>query len=174
MTSDRRDIHPDVLLRLEQVARHCRNIRLVRSLVRFGWVTFLLTALCTVLLAVASLDSGPVLAGLFVFSELIAFWRCVVRPLREPLTLKRIALFMDKMHPELEDRMSTAVDLGSHGNELASPWIIEQFLEETTPIVRESSAWRATWLEAKHLRNRPENQHFPKRAAQNPAHSTRF
>ena len=106
---------------------------------RFGWVTFLLTALCTVLLAVTSLDSGPVLAGLFVFSELIAFWRCVVRPLRDPLTLKRVALFMDEMHPELEDRMSTAVDLGSHGNELASPWIIEQFLEETTPIVRESS-----------------------------------
>ena len=148
-------MHPELRRRILEVARQCRRTRWIRCWVRFGGVTLGLTCLVTALLALLTPDGpvAPYLLASFAVAEAAALWRWVIRPLRKPITMEQVALFIDERHPELENRIVSAVEFSEQENEFEkggqstrsetrlgqSPFFVQKFLEETFPIVRSTS-----------------------------------
>ena len=108
---------------------------------QFGWILFGATCVFTLLLAVLSPDGkmGGVLFTAYVISITCSAAVIVYRALRDPVTLEQVALYIDEHHPELENRITSALDLATEEHPGASPWLIERFLQETVPIVRATS-----------------------------------
>ena len=133
-------MRPELRLRIQAVARQCRRARRARCRARFALATLLCTALATGLFWLVPPDAGGrlVFAG-YLLAELAAMLWFYFLPLRKPITDEQVALFIDERHPELQDRMISAVEFSANLPEEASAWIAKQFLEETTPLVRHAS-----------------------------------
>ncbi len=134
-------MHPELRRRVMEIARGCRRRRWMAHLKQFGWILFGLTCAFTLLLAILSLDSktGGLLFTAYVISIACSGAVIIYRALRDPVTLQQVALYIDEHHPELENRITSALDLTTGEHPGASPWLIERFLEETVPIVRTTS-----------------------------------
>ena len=134
-------MHPELRWRVMEVAAQCRRRRWMGRLKQFGWIVFGLTCAFTLLLALLSPDgkTGGVLFTAYLASVLCSGGVLIYRALREPATLQQVALYIDEHHPELENRITSALDLGTEEHPGASTWLIERFLEETVPLVRTTS-----------------------------------
>ena len=141
MGRDPKLMHPELRRRVMEVAGRCRRRRWMARLKQFGWLFFGLTCVFTLLLAILSPDgrTGGVLFTAYVMSIISSGVIIFYRALREPVTLQQVALYIDEHHPELENRITSALDLATEDHPGASEWLIERFLEETVPIVRTTS-----------------------------------
>jgi hypothetical protein len=131
----------NVEIAVSEVTAHYRRRLRVRGWLRFGVATFALLALGTLVLAWIGNGGSPAAANtaiaLFAILLSTAAWYWIVRPMSLPIPAKQIALYIDQSHPELENRIVSAIEFGQSLTEdapredTASLWMIERFLEET-------------------------------------------
>ena len=146
--------------RLEPVLRRLRQ-RIRRMLATRGILISGVTALAG-LLVIAALD--------YAFSPLPSFirWMCPLvwlaaiattayvslwRALRQPLDLVRIARWLENRHPELDERVSTVLEVSGHSDSGTSTRLLEElakeaasFLIEIDPQVEVSARRVRRWL----------------------------
>ncbi len=134
-------LHPEVRWYIEDVAREVRRRRWMGAAQRFGWIAFVLTGVFTLTLwlTAASGAAGLIVVGIFAAALVAGAVSCVIPVLRKPVAIEQVALFIDERHPELESRISTALDLTTHNREGVSAWLTEKFLEESLERVRATS-----------------------------------
>ncbi|MFQ5604184.1 MAG: DUF4175 family protein [bacterium] len=119
--------------RITQVFRRWRKLILIR-----GGAKVLLTLIGTLLLAFALdtffvLNNSIRLAMLLVSAAvfLMLFYRELLRPLRRAPSANQIARYIEERHPELEDRLVSAVELGGADDPRISAQILNKLLEDT-------------------------------------------
>jgi len=134
-------IHPEVRWYVEDVARQVHRRHWFGAAKRFGWAMFGLTGLFSAALWLtgATGTAGLVLAGLYVAALAAAAIAFAIPVLRRKVSLEQVALYIDERHPELESRISSALDLTLHDKEGVSAWLTEKFLEESLDRVRATS-----------------------------------
>lgn len=105
---------PPILNKLDAMIRRVRRLLFVRGL--FATLAVALTCLLVIMAidATITLFSSTVrwalsLTGLAI--TLVAAWWFLVRPLSRKLTLTHMARILEIRHPELQERISTAVEL---------------------------------------------------------------
>lgn len=130
-------MHPELRDRLETVAKQVRRRQWMGRLKQFGWLAFGITWVFTGLLAVFSPDgrAGTILFVAYASSIVLSAGFILYRWSRRPITLEQVALYIDEHHPELENRIASALNLATDRPAGASKWLIERFVEETVPIV---------------------------------------
>ena len=112
------NLPPEITGRLRAMIRRVRRIILIR-----GTLTSVAVLLgCS--LTIMAIDAGVMIfssavrwllsAGALAF-VLATAWRSLVRPLMRPLTLTRMARVLETRHPELQERISSALELLSMG-----------------------------------------------------------
>ncbi|MCH8332624.1 hypothetical protein IIC65_01710, partial [Candidatus Sumerlaeota bacterium] len=142
MSKSRHDLAPELEFKINQVDLLCRRRRWIRCWVRFGIATLALTVLFTALLGFSAWLEVPGIIPfvLFGLAECVAGWILLYRPLRVPMSLRQVALYIDESHPELENRILSAVEFSSGAyDDTSSPWLIEQFLQESRSFSRRIS-----------------------------------
>jgi hypothetical protein len=114
----------------------------------FGASTVLILVLGTLVLsAVADSSDGVRNAIIFfvVLLEAAAAWYWLIYRLRQPVSLTQLALYIDQMHPELQNRIVSAVEFSGlerktpssqTDGDARSAWMIEKFLEDTDLVAR--------------------------------------
>ncbi|MFB3785930.1 MAG: hypothetical protein ACE15F_06125 [bacterium] len=126
---------------IQQVANQYSCAMVLRGLVRVGQATAGLILLFSLLLS--GLQGWEVSRGwlllLFLACEGWAVWYWFYRPLREPVAPQRIALYIEENHPELENRIISAVEFRKGDNRGSSAWMIEQFFKESEQFTRRIS-----------------------------------
>ncbi len=134
-------LHPEVRWYIEDVARQVRRRRWMGAARRFGWMAFALTGVFTLSLwlSAATGAAGLLVAAIFAAALIAGAVSCALPVLRKPVALEQIALFIDERHPELESRITTALDLATHDREGVSEWLTEKFFEESLERVRATS-----------------------------------
>ncbi len=134
-------IHPEVRWYVEDVARQVHRRHWFGAAKRFGWAMFGLTGLFSgaLWLTGATGAAGLVLAAIYVAALVACAIVFSIPVLRHRVSLEQVAQYIDEKHPELESRMSTALDLSLHDKEGVSEWLTEKFLEESLDRVRSAS-----------------------------------
>lgn len=136
MSSFNSALPPLLEMELVRALRRYRRLRVLRSSMKFflvllpsacaiGGLAYLWLPLPNALLASA-------IGGLALLSALWAFWPL----LSNPLSLRDIATFIDHQHPDLQDRLLSAVALSEKGGEVPSAWMLEHFLADTQHRVK--------------------------------------
>ena len=141
MSNEGNPLHPELRWTLEEVAQHCRRVRRIRCWWRFALLAFGFTALGTGLLALGP-GSGAwpqFIGAVYVVAMVVAVFRWLILPFRTAITLEQVALYIDEHHPELENRIVSVVDFTIDAPKGASDWIVRQFMEDTIPVVRQTS-----------------------------------
>lgn len=116
--------------------RRYRRLRLLRASLKFfvvllpslcalGGLAFYLNPLPPSVL-IAALALLAVVAGVWAYAPVIA----------RPMSLRDVASFIDRQHPDLQDRVLSAVVLAESGDGVPSAWMLENFLAETQQRVR--------------------------------------
>ncbi len=116
-----------------QVARRCRRRRLLQCGFRFGLASLALAAVFTFILAAVAAQ-GPLryaALGLFAAAEITAAWLLMLRPLRRPISLQQAALLIDERHPELEQRIITAIECSESRTDAQSAWLVARLIEDS-------------------------------------------
>ncbi|MBP5226224.1 MAG: hypothetical protein J6336_02450 [Kiritimatiellae bacterium] len=105
--------------------------RLARMIARVRWVLFIrgifavLAVAVVGILAVMAIDAAVVLIhpaarwGLSLavaVMTLLTAWTALIRPLCQKLSLTRIARILETRHPELQERISSTIELCEHGD----------------------------------------------------------
>ncbi len=132
---------PKLNAKIRQVANQYSCVQSLRIWVRFGLVTLgfvFLFSLLLFLFQALGLSRGWLIVS-FVLAESVAWWRCVYCPLKRSVTLQQIALYMEEKHPELDNRLVSAMDFRENRNTTCSQWMLEQFFEETESLTRQFS-----------------------------------
>ncbi|MCX8036393.1 MAG: hypothetical protein N3D11_04925 [Candidatus Sumerlaeia bacterium] len=116
-----------------EVARRCRRRRLLQCSFRFGLASLTLVAVFTFILATVAPQGAMRYIALAVFgaAEIAAAWLLVVRPLRCPISLQQAALLIDERHPELEQRIITAIECSESGTDAQSAWLVARLIEDS-------------------------------------------
>lgn len=108
------NLPPAIADKLRESVQRVRRIFWMR-----GLVATVATALVSILI-VMGIDAAvviysPAVRWMLTFavvgSTAFAIWRMLVRPLSKPFTPARIAAIIEQRHPELEERLSTVVEL---------------------------------------------------------------
>ena len=136
MTADSRPLPPHLEQLLEEIAARHRRRRLLRGATRFGLAALALMLLLIVALALGDrfgLPRWPAIS-LAALGALAGAWHWLLLPLREPVPLRRIALWIDEHHPELENRIVSAVEFSERDPE-GSRVLIDRFLGEVESMV---------------------------------------
>lgn len=126
---------------VRQVADQYSCAMVLRGLVRVGQATAgLILLFSLVLLATQRWEhSREWLLLLFLACEGWAVWYWLYRPMRDPISPQRIALYIEENHPELENRIISAVEFQRDGYSGSSAWMIEQFFKESEQFTRRIS-----------------------------------
>jgi hypothetical protein len=132
---------PSLERTIRRVARQCQRREWIRNWIRFGVATLALILLFSVILRLFALTGVSRNAAIvaFVLAEAAAAWRWLYGPLKNTITLKQVALYIDEHHPELENRIVSAVEFSAGEHHEASAWLIERFLEESDLVARQTS-----------------------------------
>lgn len=129
MTNSNRPLPPVLAQQLARVLRRYRRVRFLRASARF----LAFSGAAAALLALAAAGGAPVAAisatAVAAVALLAAY--CFLPILRCPATLQEIAAHIDARHPELQDRILSAVALAESGGEAPSAWMLENLLAET-------------------------------------------
>ena len=122
------NLPPEIAAKLEESVRRVRHILLVRG------VSITVAVLVAALLGVMAID-----AMVMIFSSAVRWglwfaamgatgwtaWTALVKPLRRKFTAAQIAALIERNHPELEERLSTVVELMQSGDDTASRRLME-------------------------------------------------
>ncbi|NIR70437.1 hypothetical protein GWO43_03805 [candidate division KSB1 bacterium] len=125
--------HQTLVNRINKVCRRWKTAILLK-----GGAKVLIVAITAFLIAFA-LDSlvelsHPVrfaLLGILIAVTLTAIVLEIVRPLLKVPNHSQLARYIEEKHPDLEDRLVSAVELGGGENVRISPQILEKLLEDT-------------------------------------------
>ena len=143
LTRDKANALPtQIVATLRKAIRRRRNVILARGLL--GVVAVAIGALLAVMgvdavVTIFSATTRWVLSGTAMAVTVAAFCWLVVRPLGHHMTLARIARMVETHHPELEERISSAVELLTSNDEqdvLGSEALIAELTKEATEEVR--------------------------------------
>lgn len=136
--SNLEQIHPELRTRLQEVTDQYRIARVRRGWVQFGITTFVLTCLFTMLLVSirGDITMAWALIGTFLAFEAIAVVVQVMIPGLRSIDPRRVALYIDEHHPELENRIISAFEASNATDQGASEWLVEQLIEDTVPRLR--------------------------------------
>lgn len=121
---------------LFRTLKRYRHLRLLRASMKFFIV--LLPSLCAAggfayyWFPISPAVLVAALGGLAALIGLWAFWPVLARP----VSLREIASFIDRQHPDLQDRVLSAVALAEAGDSVPSPWMLEHFLTEAQQQVK--------------------------------------
>ena len=114
---------PELTGRLRTMIRRVRRIVWMRGLLATGAVA-LGCALAIMAVDAAVLIFSPTvrwgLSGLGLAATLATAWSSLVLPLSQRLTLTRMARVLETRHPELQERISSAIELLSMGGDAAN------------------------------------------------------
>lgn len=117
------NLPPEVTAQLKRMIRRVRLILLAR-----GLLAVLAVALGAVL-AIMAIDAAVVLihpAARWAFSlagltlAAATAWTLLVRPLARPLTITRMARVLETRHPDMQERISSSIELAAQGGEAAA------------------------------------------------------
>lgn len=145
MQKTKRPLPPEFQVRLEQALRQYRWRRWVRNWIRFGVVAVVLTGVFTAILGSSLLPAWSDVVPYAIYAGSLALAAIVflLAPMRKRATLRDIALYIDEAHPELENRIISAVDFAdadAEGSASAAPaWMIEKFLAESKIALKQTS-----------------------------------
>src|SRR5690242_7013041 len=111
MSRETHNLPPELEHLLRRIAaRHRRRLGL-RGAIRFGFALLAILAAVAALLALGA-RPGPILAAAGLIAALAAI-SCLSGPLLVRIPLQQIAIVIDEHHPELENRIVSAVDFSS-------------------------------------------------------------
>jgi hypothetical protein len=133
---------------LRSVADRYTQRRRVRGRIVFGLVTLLVLAVGTVALVAIGrgnpIASNTVILTVLILEAVAAIYWLVYRA-RRPIALKQLALYIDQKHPELQNRIVSAIEFAGLDKDAGtrpgagSTWLVERFLEETDLVTRAGS-----------------------------------
>jgi hypothetical protein len=121
---------------LFRTLRRYRRLRILRASLKFFVV--LLPSICALgglALFALSLPTYALIAALGLLAIIAGVW-AYGPVLVRPLSLREVATFIDRQHPDLQDRVLSAVVLAESGEAVPSAWMLENFLSETQQRVR--------------------------------------
>ncbi len=131
-------------LRLEQklgeiALQYARRQRL-RGRVRFGGAFLgLLLALGLALYLLEGTPIPPVVPSGITLVLLAILWvRWLYYPLRQRISRKQIALFIDEHNPELENLTVSSVEFSQEDYDAASDWMVEHVLEDAKTLAEKA------------------------------------
>lgn len=126
---------------IRMVANQYDSINLFRIWFRFGLITTALVLFCILGLYFIHQNnrSGEWLIVLFIVLELTAGWYFVYRPLRKPISLDQVALWMEEQNPQLENRLVSAIDFSEKHPHDVSPFMLEHFFQESEQYTQKYS-----------------------------------
>ena len=78
-----------------------------------------------------------ILLGSIVAGALWAFWTWLLKPLRGRITLVQIARWLETRHPEIQERVSTALELSSDSRGVVSEALLKELVLKAQGDVRE-------------------------------------
>ena len=136
-------MHSDLKNRVLFVAFQCRRMQWSRCWIRFGLANLVLILAFTLLLNVvsqANVSRNAVIA-LFFLLDLGLVWWLLLRPLRSPITLQQVAMYIDEHHPELQNRILSSLEFSGNEYRPESQWMVEQFLKDTESLADRSLFW---------------------------------
>lgn len=114
---------PQLTVRLRMLVRRVRRIQIVRGAaltlaVALVAVLIIMAVDAAILITADSVRWGLSLCGaLFTGTTL---WAALVRPLSQPITLVKMARVLETRHPELQERISSAIELLAMGDAAAA------------------------------------------------------
>ncbi|NKB67348.1 MAG: hypothetical protein GKR89_09835 [Candidatus Latescibacteria bacterium] len=116
--------------RLRQLARQYSRRQRLRGLVRLGAVVLVLLLGLEAVLPWARSAGLPLWAPVlgFLLAAGLAWWGWRRRLRAQPLDRRRLALFLDERHPELENLAVTSVEFAQLTG--PAPWLTQQLLQE--------------------------------------------
>jgi hypothetical protein len=135
MIKSTQTLPPNLEMALRDVAKACRRRVRARNLARFGLATMASVLVFTLLMYFA----GKGLLLLFIPIELALVWYWLLNPAKTHLSSEQVALYIDEHHPELENRIVSAVEFSQKEHADASQWFIEQFLSESDIVIRQTA-----------------------------------
>ena len=114
---------PELTARLQKMIWRVRRILWLRGLLATGAVLLgcalaIMAVDAAVLIFSPAVRWGLSVAGLA--ATLATAWVMLVRPLSKPLSITRMARVLETRHPELQERISSAIELLSMGSDAAS------------------------------------------------------
>lgn len=118
------NIPPEIATKLDQSLRRVRTILFVRGLCVVLFVSMAAVLFHMAVLAMLgdefSETAGWCLLGATLAAIGVTVWTSLVKPLRRKFTAAEIASLIERNHPELEERLSTVVELAAAGELEAS------------------------------------------------------
>lgn len=142
--------------RLQAVLRRVRRIQFFRGMLG------VLTCTLAVVLLIMAVDylfsplSTNVRWGLFaiiIATIIVSFWRLFLRPLNRRIELLQIARWLEIRHPEMQERISTAMELSNTSDSGTSAGLLEELITEAeldvqslNPEVEVKAKKLKTWL----------------------------
>lgn len=114
---------PQLTARLRKLVRRVRRIQLLRGAALTVAVALAATLTLMAIDAAILIPSDAVRLGLSLCGALFVvttLWTTLVRPLRQPITLVKMARVLETRHPELQERISSAIELLSMGDDAAA------------------------------------------------------
>ncbi len=123
--------------RVKEVKAALVRRRRWRCLLEFSLASFFITVLFGLLLHFFKhLAVVRILLSLGFWSlQFLAIWRLLIKPLRQPISFKQTALYIDQHFPELENRLTGMVALA---NKRRLTWMEQDFLNEARNTVSRS------------------------------------
>ncbi|MCL1887273.1 MAG: hypothetical protein FWF96_00165 [Kiritimatiellaeota bacterium] len=114
------DMPPALVSGLRMMITRVRRIQWLRGVVGTLAVLFFATLVIMAVEVTASPESPSVRWGLW--SGILALtlgtaWVLLVKPLSKPLSITRMARVLETRHPDLQERISTVIELKGHGGE---------------------------------------------------------
>lgn len=135
MTSFNHALPPLLELELNRTLHRYRRLRLLRATLKF----FILTLPLVAIVGLAcwwwpahAMALGALLVPITVCLGSWAFWPLFAHP----ISLRDVASYIDRQHPDLQDRVLSAVVLAERGENVASAWMLENFLTEAQQRVK--------------------------------------
>jgi hypothetical protein len=97
---------------VRRIARQLWRRRSIYCAFQFGLASLALVLAFTAVLKFLPHDGAAryTVLGVFVLIEAIAAWLLLMRPLRQAIDLQKAALYLDEKHPELENRVVSAIE----------------------------------------------------------------
>ena len=112
------DLPPELTAQLNRMVRRVKVILLVRGLLA------VVSVLVGMVLTIMAIDAAvvlvhPVARWVFSLSGLVLVlataWSLLLLPLARPLTLTRMARILETRHPDMQERISSSIELACHG-----------------------------------------------------------
>ncbi|MDX9755239.1 MAG: hypothetical protein RBU29_14835 [bacterium] len=128
----------DLSQKIQTVANQYQCQLILHQWGRFGASTFAVLLLFTGLLYAADSIglSRLALLALWGMVESAMFYYFLVFQAKKPVALDQIALYIEENHPELENRLLSAIAFQQGQTQGSSQWMLEQFFQQTEEVIR--------------------------------------